>query len=334
MKKNEWFKKFLKSCSMGLGMIPGVSAGTMAVLVGIYDELIDAIASLRKNFKASFRTLLPILLGLVLSSALILVAVQYGYGYAPFVITCVFAGFILGSLPLVTKELKNEKTSAKGLSLILIGLIVAAGIGVLSYCSVRYWNFDLNSYFVAGAYWWVYIVVLVAGFISAIACVIPGISGAMILYIFGLYTPIISIVISQKDTAGNIVVSSMFQDHTRLASGFGYLFCLLIGILFGLAVVAKAMKKLLETKRVPTFQVVLGFILGSVISMFINQNIFNTETQKTIYETTPLWGYIVGPILFVLVLVGFYFISRKMGAKQEEAPSQTTETADEKNEIK
>jgi putative membrane protein len=113
MKMNEWFKKFLKSCSMGLGMIPGVSAGTMAVLVGIYDELIDAIASLRKNFKASIKTLFPILLGLVLSSVLILLAVQYGYGYAPFVITCVFAGLILGSLPLVTKELKNEKNHCK-----------------------------------------------------------------------------------------------------------------------------------------------------------------------------------------------------------------------------
>jgi putative membrane protein len=334
MKMNEWFKKFLKSCSMGLGMIPGVSAGTMAVLVGIYDELIDAIASLRKNFKASIKTLFPILLGLVLSSVLILLAVQYGYGYAPFVITCVFAGLILGSLPLVTKELKNEKTTAKGLSLILIGFVIAAGIGVLSYCSVRYWNFDLNSYVLAGTYWWVYVVVFVAGFISAIACVIPGISGAMILYIFGLYTPIISIVISQKDTAGNIIVKSMFRDTSRLGSGFGYLICLAIGILLGLGVVAKAMKKLLETKRVPTFQVVLGFILGSVVSMFINQNIFNTETQKTIYETTPLWGYIVGPILFVIVLVGFYLLSKKMMAKQETVPTETKKASDENTEVK
>lgn len=309
---------------MGLGMVPGVSAGTMAVLVGIYDELIDAIAGLRKHFKESMRTLFPILIGLILSSVLILIAVQKGYPYAPFVITCVFAGLILGSLPLVTKELKNQKTTAKSLSLILIGLIIAAGIGVLSYCSVKYWNFDLNTYFLAGTYWWVYIVVFVAGFISAIACVIPGISGAMILYIFGLYTPILSIVISQRDTSGNIVVPSMFHDTSRLGSGFGYLICLGVGILLGLGVVAKAMKKLLETKRVPTFQVVLGFILGSVISMFINQNIYNTNTQQTIYETTPLWGYIVGPILFVLSLVGFYLLSKKMLKTQAATPALKT----------
>jgi uncharacterized membrane protein len=59
MKFKEWWKTFVKSCSMGLGMIPGVSAGTMAVLVGIYDDLIDAIASMRKHFKAIVDHALP-----------------------------------------------------------------------------------------------------------------------------------------------------------------------------------------------------------------------------------------------------------------------------------
>ena len=328
MKFKEWWKTFVKSCSMGLGMIPGVSAGTMAVLVGIYDDLIDAIASMRKHFKQSWITLFPMLTGLVLSSVAILLAVHYGYNYAPFVISCLFAGLILGSYPLITKELKNEKISAKGLSLIAIGFVVATGIGILSYISVRYWNFDLNAYFLAGNYWWVYLVVFVAGFIAAVACVIPGISGAMILYIFGLYTPIVTIVISERDTLGNIVTPSMFHDTSRLASGFGYLVCLGIGILIGFAIVAKAMKKLLETKRVPTFQVVLGFIIGSVVSMFINQNIYNTTTQETIYQTTPLWGYIVGPILFVLAFIGFYWISRNVVKKQ--TPDAKTEEVSEK----
>jgi uncharacterized membrane protein len=120
----------------------------------------------------------------------------------------------------------------------------------------------------------------------------------------------------------------MFHDTSRLASGFGYLVCLGIGILIGFAIVAKAMKKLLETKRVPTFQVVLGFIIGSVVSMFINQNIYNTTTQETIYQTTPLWGYIVGPILFVLAFIGFYWISRNVVKKQ--TPDAKTEEVSEK----
>lgn len=312
---------------MGLGMIPGVSAGTMAVLVGIYDELIDSIATVRQNFKKSWRSLFPMLTGLVLSSAAILVGVHYGYNYAPFVITCLFAGLITGSLPLVTKELKNEKISAKGLSLMIVGFVVAAGLGVLSYLSVKYWNFNLNTYFVAGTYWWVYLVVLLAGFISAIACVIPGISGAMILYIFGLYTPIVSVVISEKDSAGHVITPSMFADHSRLASGFGYLICLAIGILFGLVVVSKAMKKLLETKRVATYQVVLGFIVGSIVSMFINQNIYTAQ----VYETTKLWGYIVGAILFVVAFVGFYFISKKAVSQPTDKIANENDSADTKD---
>jgi putative membrane protein len=307
MKAKQFFSDFLKGASMGLGMIPGVSAGTMAVLVGIYDRLIDAIAGVRKHFKESVRSVWVLLLGAVISSVIFVLGVYFGYDYAPFAITCLFAGVILGSCPIVTKELKGEKMNAKGILLIGAGLVVAAGIGVLSVCGKLYWNVDLNDDFMKGT-WWVYLLVLLVGFVAAIACVIPGISGAMILYIFGLYAPTVAIYISKKDSSGNILIPSMFQDHSRIASGIGLTLCLLVGALAGLVLVSKAMKKLLAERRVPTFEVVLGFILGSIVSMFVNQNVIKDD-NTWVYQHTSVTEYIIGVVLFVLATVGFFFLT-------------------------
>ena len=66
MKIKNWFLDVLKGGSLGLGMIPGVSAGTMALIVGIYDRLIGGIANLRKEFKKSLISLIPIGIGLTI----------------------------------------------------------------------------------------------------------------------------------------------------------------------------------------------------------------------------------------------------------------------------
>lgn len=292
---------------MGLGMVPGVSAGTMAVIVGIYDEMIDALSSLRKNFKQSFITLLPIILGLVISSVVILIGVHLGYSYAEFVISCVFAGFVLGTTPLIAKEVQLKDKKAKKILGICIGFIIAAGIGVLSVLSKLYWNIDFAQAFIDGR-WWTYLACVLAGFIAMAACIIPGISGAMILFIFGLYNPCVAIFVGEE---------SILHNHGRLWSGLGLTACLAIGAILGLIVAAKGMKTALQKRRDVTFSVVFGFVLGSIVSIFCNQSLLD-ENNVWAYSRTPLWGYIVGPILFVALAIGFYLLVRKHGNKEAE----------------
>lgn len=306
MNKKNWWVDFVKGTSLGLGMVPGVSAGTMALVVGIYDKLVGSVSRLRKHFKESVLVLLPIVLGAVLSCIIFFVGVKYGYDYAPFAITCLFAGLIIGTLPLITKEIKNQKTTAKSLSLIIIGFVIAAGIGVLSVVSKLYWGFNLEDGFVKGE-WWVYLACFAAGFVATMACVIPGISGAMILFIFGLYTPVANIFM------GN---NSMFHNHARIGSGIGLTIALLIGAIAGAIITSKLMNSLLEKNRVPTFDVVLGFILGSIIAMFLNQNMI-TDGGAWIYATTKILEYVIGGILLIASAIGFFFISKITLKKQE-----------------
>ena len=61
MKMKTWLKDALGGVAIGTGILPGVSVGTVGMIVNVYDKLIGSISSLRKQFKKSFLILLPIL---------------------------------------------------------------------------------------------------------------------------------------------------------------------------------------------------------------------------------------------------------------------------------
>ncbi|MBO4736972.1 MAG: DUF368 domain-containing protein [Bacilli bacterium] len=110
MEKETSKKNFLIDTLKGLPLgvsaaVPGVSAGTIAIIEKCYDRIISSIADLKKSFKVNFLSLLPFLLGYLIGGALALLAIKKGYEVAPFCLTGLFAGFIIGSLPSITVEL-------------------------------------------------------------------------------------------------------------------------------------------------------------------------------------------------------------------------------------
>lgn len=310
MKIKNWLLDVLKGGSMGLGMIPGVSAGTMGIIVGIYDRLIDGVAALRKEFKKSFFSLLPLGIGAVLSAVICMLGVKFGLDYAPFAIISLFAGLIIGSLPVITKELKGIKLGPKPILLVAIGAVFAAGVGVLSaIAKLNNWgNFD--AAFAAGE-WWTYIGVFVAGFIAAMACIVPGISGAMILFVAGLYDPVLNIYIGDN---------SMLHNSSRLVSGIFLTLSLLLGILAGVILTSNMMKRLLEKHHDATYLSVFGFILGSLVSMYVNQSMITNDTLVWKYTSVSVPEWIIGSVLLIAATVLFFFLSKKALTNQEKKP--------------
>lgn len=309
MNIKKWLLDVLKGASLGLGMIPGVSAGTMALITNIYDRLIDGIASLFKDFKKSFLSLLPLGIGAVISVVAVMIGVRYGFSYAPVAIVSLFAGVVLGFMPIITNQIKNQKKTAKSILIIAVSALFAAAIGILSALSKFYWNFDLDNSFVAGE-WWVYIVVFVAGFIAAAACIIPGISGAMILFIFGLYNPILNVFMGDN---------SMFHNTDRIVSGIFILLSLIIGIVAGFVLTSKAMKSLLSKHHDGTFDVVVGFVFGSVVSMFVNQEMVVVSETGThfVYETTQTWEWVLAAVLLLVAFLLCLLLTRKLEKAKE-----------------
>ena len=98
------FKKplvnFVKGIAIGIAMIiPGVSGGTLALILGIYSDLIDSVNGLFKHFGKSIKTLLPIILGALVGFLALVTPIKYGLENCPLVVITLFVGLIIGGIP-------------------------------------------------------------------------------------------------------------------------------------------------------------------------------------------------------------------------------------------
>lgn len=302
-KKDNFIKDSLKGLPLGVSAaVPGVSAGTIAIIEKCYDRIISSIADIRKNFKQSFFSLLPFLLGYAVGGLAALLGIKWGYNAAPFAVTGLFGGFILGSLPSVFVELKKGKDAKEKIQLfipLIISFVVASALGILS----ALFEIDFTSS-LANHDWWIYPYVFLAGAIGAGSCLVPGVSGSMFLMVMGLYIPLLDI--SLGDHA--------FYKTGDWLSGIITLLLLLAGAICGLVVASKGMKVLLEKHRDGTYYSIFGLILGSLVSMFINSKIFPVYMDAS----HPIWDYIVGGALLVGGAV-LTFVMYKVLSKKKEA---------------
>lgn len=315
---------FLKGITLGISAaVAGLSAGTIAVVEGCYDTLVGAVSNIRKKFKESFFTLLPYVIGLACGAVAALIGIQRGYKAAPFSLTSFFAGFVVGSLPVAFLELKRGKTTKEKFAHIisfLACLLVAAGLGIVTaLLEFKVDLFDSNG----GFAWYAYFLMLIAGFIGAFACVIPGISGSMSLMVIGVYYPILNAY------TGDLAI---WHSGNMMTIILGLVLALIfaIGAVFGVLFSSKSMKYLLSNHRVTTFYGILGLILGSLISMYINSSIYPyyggfTDDNGNLCQIQN-WDYILGACLFAVVatstFIFFYFLNKKKKETEENSASK------------
>ena len=302
-----FFLDILRGVSLGISAaVAGLSAGTVAVAERCYDTLIGAVADLRKKFKSSFLTLLPYALGLILGAIAALIGIQRGYHAAPFTLTGLFAGFVAGSLPVAISELRkgnNAKEKWVHAIAFLLCFALAALLGIITALTdFRLTIFDSEGHLS----WYVYLMMLLAGYLGAFACVVPGISGSMSLMVIGMYYPILNTYTGKEAIwhSGN---------QTTIVLGLLLAGILVIGAILGIITGSKIMKYFLSQRRVSTFYGILGLVLGSLVSMFMNSSIY------PLYPTIAVWDYILGAILFVLAGVGMFFLVFYAGKKEKEA---------------
>ena len=306
MNAKEWFADFGRGAALGVGMLPGASAGTIGIIVNVYDKLIDNLAGLRKSFLKSLVALIPILLGWGLASVALLYAEKKLWDYIPFIIVSFCAGVTIGGIPVIWNGIGEGKPDIKETGLVASGFVIGAGIGVLSVLAYIYQWFSFNEAFLnPNANWWIYLVTVLVGAVGAVACIIPGISGAMILFIFGLYNPVLELFIGEN---------SIIHNTARLGTGLILFGCLAIGAVVGLLAISGLMKNLLANHKRSTYCAVFGFVSGSIVSMFLNNQIWPTYSNP---NNNQPWQFIVGGIVLVLAAVGMWLLIRRTKAFQK-----------------
>lgn len=302
MKVKEFFINLAKGAAIGLAVIiPGVSGGTLAVLLGVYDKIIESIGGLFKHFKRSVLFLLPILLGAVLAFAALYFPLKYALDYAPFPTVMLFAGLMLGSIPdLIKKSNCNgfKKTDAIGIVLacaVVVGICFIPSIG----------DVDLSVSMPA----WGYLLLVLMGMLASCALVVPGVSGSMLMLIFGYYQPLLNTISGLKTSFGHsLLVLAAFAA----------------GLVVGFFTIAKLMQLLLKKFRRATFWTIVGFVIGSIPAIIIT---FFNQFGDNLAKWLAPWQIAVGVILFIGGGLATFFLTRYVAlrttAKETESQAET-----------
>lgn len=302
MKFKKWLKTFLAGAAMGVASaIPGVSGGTIAVIVGIYQKMIDAINNLFKKFVSSFLTLLPIGLGVICAMIPCIFLFDLALEGFVFGIVSLFAGLIVGSFPDIVREVSDEKPKVLHIVICVIACLVALAIGIISATTGD--SINLSSQFTSPD-WWFYLVLIPVGVIAAISLVIPGISGSMILLVLGFYTPLIELI-------SNMLKNLVAGNFNNFGQNIAIVGCFAVGVIVGFFTVAKLMSYLLNKHRRITFYGIIGFIIGSTIALFCNYEIVSYYQMWAAGKQgyLPMWlEILIGVVLFSIGVICTYLI--------------------------
>ena len=282
----------LRGAVIGLAnIIPGVSGGTMMVSMGIYDTLIGCINNLFKSFKKSVLTLLPYLIGMVLAIALGAFGLKYLFGNYPLPTNTLFIGMILGSVPIILKQMKGERIGVPGFiifALFFAVVVVLKAVEGNNRSELSTDFFSLVKYFLLGA-------------VASSTMVIPGVSGSMILKTLGYYEPIVT------ETLTGFISGLKAGNWAAVGHDALILLPFALGIVIGIFAIAKLIAVLMRKWRGWTYCAILGMVVASPVAILMD---------TSIYEKGLGWPILLASV--VTFALGF-LIAAKLGGEPEGA---------------
>ncbi len=234
----KWIINALKGLWIGSTMtVPGVSGGTMAVVVGIYEKLIHAINGLKREPKEHFLFLLQFALGAVTGFLMFarLITFLLENSITSPLTKLFFCGVVIGGIPLLVK--KSEIDNLKGMH------IVSLMLGAILVFAMRLLPEGLFCVGTGVTFW---ILQFVAGVIIAIALILPGISVTHILYIMGLY---------------EVVLQKVYE--MRILSLIPLFTGVVLGTFFTTDLLEKGMKRYPQE----VYMAIIGFVSASLIQL-------------------------------------------------------------------
>ncbi len=258
-------------------IIPGVSGGTLAITLGIYEKLISTISHFFKNIKENIKFILPIGIGAVLSVLLLSKVISFCLDKYTLATILFFIGLILGGIPLLNKKIKGKYKSFSNILIFILTFSFVVALSILKgENTVSFASLDIIGY----------ISLFLVGVVAAATMIIPGVSGSFVLMLLGYYKPII-------DTISSLTKFDNVIDNILILAPFG------IGVLFGIIAISKLLEFLFKKYEVKTYFGVMGFVLASVITIF-------TGAEGLIFTVPQL-------LIGILLFIGGFVVAYKLG---------------------
>ena len=276
--------------------VPGVSGGTVAFIMGFYDQFIGATHDLAfgkmAEKKKALGYLIKLGIGWMIGMLLAVIVLSALFESHIYVVSSLFMGFIAGAIPLIIMEEKEGfRQFGKGVVFLILGIVLVAGIAWLN-GQVGTSSMDL-SHFSLG----LSVKLFFIGMIAISAMFLPGISGSTLLLIFGAYIPVISAVraVLELSYVPNLVF-------------FG------LGIIAGACTVVKIIKVALEKFRPQTLYLILGMMIGSFYAIIQGPTTLE-EPQAPLAFSSFNWIACIAGLALVL---GMQYVKEKgFGTKKE-----------------
>jgi len=277
----EYIVNFFNGMSMAIAdSVPGVSGGTIAFLLGFYDNFVNSLDALmskdNKKRKEAIIYLIKIGIGWLfgmIASILLLTSIFESHIYK---VSSVFMGFILFSIPIIIME-EKEVLKGKYLNIIytFIGIALVALITYFNSTAVT--SVSLSSFGIGKG-----IYIFLVGAIAITAMILPGISGSTLLLIFGLYLPIINGI---KELL-----------HLNFSSVLG-LFIFGLGVLTGIFSIIKLLKKALEKFRTQTVYTIIGLMIGSIYSIIMGPTTLDIPVEAINLHNFEIIFFLLGGLV-------------------------------------
>jgi putative membrane protein len=248
-------------------LVPGVSGGTMMIVLGVYDQSIEALSALISRKLLHIKLLIQLAIGGVIGLALFSKAMLWSLETYPFVMSFLFLGIVIAGLNAIIKKVDWKKFQIYHILFLVVGIVIA--LVMTQGQSGELINFS-------GSFIQRLLIILIAGIIIAVALILPGISTSFLLLTLGMY----------EETLAAINTLDV-----------GFLLPLGIGVLFGVLLTTKLLEYLMKNHPTPTYLMILGFILGSL------GEIFPGIPTDTLTKFNSVVAFIIGAIIMIIIQI-------------------------------
>lgn len=261
-----WISKMIKGIVIALGFIlPGISGGVLAAILGIYERMIRFLAHPFKQLKEDVLYFLPVAIGMLLGIGLFSYPIEYLLEHYQVYVLWSFAGAIIGTVPSLVKEANRDSERDKIDLIWFWSTFIVSGIAL----------YGLN--FVVGSLSASFLNFILAGSLLALGILVPGLSPSNLLLILGLYAPMLT----------------GFKSFDL----FGTFLPIGIGAVLTLIAFSKFMDYALRVYHSRVYHFIIGIVLSSTLLILLP----NTGNPESIsYAGLSIVSYVIIAFFFAL----------------------------------
>lgn len=275
-------------------LIPGFSGGTMLVVLGIYERVTSNIASITKTPISAIRNLVLFIIGTVIGIILASFLVVKAFYYYPIITSSFFVGLVIGTIPLILKNLSNKKITL--LDILFYVIFLMFGL-YLTLCSQSINNINVSNINIGNG-----IYILISFIIASAVMIIPAASGMSILLIMGLYD---DFMILLEDIIKGILVF----NFTPIINNYIFLIIVIIGIVIGIIGISKIISYIIKKRPSIIWSSVLSLLVVSVISLY--NDVF-TNRVSAINNISIALNIIFGLLSLFFSTTLIYILNKKI----------------------